>query len=83
MPAYEPMALGLGSATSVQAIVKSDSTILSGIRMLYIGGAGDVAVTMPDGTTATFTGCAVGTMLPICPQKVNAATTASLILGLG
>lgn len=73
------------------AVTKSDTTLLTittsaGVpqlpKALYIGGAGDVAAQFNDGTTVTFSAVPVGTILPIRPQRVMAATTASLIVAL-
>lgn len=73
----------LTSASGAIAITKSDSTVLSPTpRAIYVGGAGDLAVTMIDGTTVTFSGVPAGTTLPIRCSKVMAATTATNILGL-
>ena len=64
-------------------ITPSDSTVLSPTtRALWVGGAGDVAVTFIDGSTGTFQGVAAGTLLPCKVTKVMAATTATKILGL-
>lgn len=65
------------------AVTKSDATVLSGVRGLYIGGAGDVAVQMLDQTTVvTFKAPPVGTILPVRAVKVMDATTATLIIAL-
>jgi hypothetical protein len=66
------------------AITASDSTVLSPVlRALYVGGAGNVAVRMLDGSTQTFVGVAAGTVLPIQIDKVMATnTTASSMVGL-
>lgn len=69
------------AATSLQAVTPSDSTVLQqGCKGLWVGGAGDVAVTMWDGTTATFKAVPAGTRLPVSPKLVNAATTATFIV---
>lgn len=50
---------------------------------LYVGGAGNVAVTTEDGTTVTFSGVTAGSVLPIKVLRVlSTNTTATLILGL-
>lgn len=66
------------------AVTPSDSTVLSGVRGLYIGGAGDVAVVMQDTSTAvTFKAVPVGTFMDIQVEKVMSTnTTATLILAL-
>jgi hypothetical protein len=65
------------------AITKSDTVDQPPMEAIYVGGAGDVAVRMPGSTTTvTFTAPPVGTVLPIKAQKVMAATTATLLVGL-
>lgn len=50
---------------------------------LYVGGAGNVAVTMEDGSQVTFTGVAAGSVLPIRVLRVHSTnTTATNIIGL-
>lgn len=68
---------------SVAAVTPSDTTALPADCIgLWVGGAGNVAVTMWDGTAATFTAVAAGTFLPISPKLVDAATTATAIVAL-
>jgi hypothetical protein len=69
---------------SAAAVTPSDSTDLTWItRGLYIGGAGNVAVNMADGTTVTFYGCLAGTVLNFCVSRVLATgTTATHIAAL-
>lgn len=78
-------------ASKPVAITKSDSTDLSssGIRGIYVGGAGDVVViglndttNAGAGTAVTFVGVPVGTILPVVPKRVMAATTATNLVGL-
>ena len=65
------------------AVTPSDATVLQTTKALYIGGAGNVAVTMAgDGATVTFIAPPVGTILPIAVTKVRAATTATNIVAL-
>lgn len=71
------------------AVTPSDSTTFDGIgsnetppRSLYVGGTGNVVVTMFNGDTVTFSAVPAGSILPVCVKKVMAATTATLILGL-
>lgn len=71
------------SASKAVAVTKSDSTVLSTTRALYVGGAGDVAVTMRDGSVVTFSAVPAGTFLPLRVTKVMSTnTTATLILAL-
>lgn len=74
-------------AMDATAVTPNDSTDLGYItRALYIGGDGDVKVTMKGGSAVTFSGCAAGTVLPICCTRVwstgTTATLATLILAL-
>lgn len=72
----------LGSATNAAAVTKSDTTVLSPTRALWVGGAGDLAVTMLDGTTATFVGVPAGTLLPLCVTKVMDMTTTTSMVAI-
>lgn len=71
-------------ASGAFAITKSDATVFSQpARSLYVGGTGDVAVRMIDGTTVTFSAVPAGMLLPIRADKVlSTGTTATLIIGL-
>jgi hypothetical protein len=74
---------GLAPATGVISITPSDATTLPATRGLYIGGAGNVAVLMSNGSTAVFLGVPVGTTLNLSVIKVLATgTTATAILAL-
>lgn len=66
------------------AVTPSDSAGLSGVtRYVYVGGAGNLAVTMSDGSDVVFAAVPVGTMLNIRVSKVKATgTTASNIVAL-
>lgn len=64
------------------AVTKSDTTVLSGVRALYIGVSGDVVVITKGRTSAvTFKACPVG-ILPVQATKVMAATSATDIVAL-
>lgn len=67
-----------------KAVTPSDSTVLAaGCRGLFVGTAGNVAVTGADGTSVTFLNVANGTKLDLGPVKVlSTGTTASNILAL-
>lgn len=75
--------LGETTYTGAVALTTSDTTTLSGVRGLYIGVSGDVAVITADKSTAvTFKSVPVG-VLPIEVVKVMATnTTATNILAL-
>lgn len=48
-------------------------------RAIYIGGAGNLTLTMADGSSITFTGALSGTILPIRGTNVSAATATALV----
>lgn len=70
-------------AHSAFVVTPSDVTVLPTTRALYVGGGGDVAVTMSDDqNVVTFVGVLGGTILPVQVTKVMAATTATGLLAL-
>lgn len=72
-----------GPAVDFAAVTPSDSTVLSGVRALYIGVAGNLAVrAVGSSTTVTFTAVPAGMLLPIAVDRVMAATTATNIVVL-
>lgn len=77
---HRPIPAPFGSIT----ITKSDSTVLSPIcRALYVGGTGDVAVRMLDGSTPVFKAVPVGTTLIMqFDQVLSTNTTATLMVAL-
>lgn len=46
---------------------------------LYVGGTGDVTVTMESGNSVTFTAVPAGTFLPILVTHVTAATATAIL----
>lgn len=66
------------------AIVPSDTVNLPvPVDSIYVGGAGNITVLMPDGTTVLYTALPVGTQLRV-PQPVrvmSTGTTATLLVG--
>jgi hypothetical protein len=71
------------SAYSAQAVTPSDSADIKLTRGLYIGGAGNIAVNMGDGTSVTFTAPAVGVVHNLQVSRVLATgTTATNIIAL-
>lgn len=66
------------------AVTKSDTvSFTQTARALYIGGAGNIAAVMPDGSVVNFIGLAAGTILPIRCTRVNSTdTTATNIVAL-
>lgn len=71
-------------ADNAAAVTPSDSTDLTFTsRALYIGGAGNLVVTMAGGGDVTFTGVPAGSILPIRASRVKAtSTTATAIVNL-
>jgi hypothetical protein len=70
-------------AVYAEAVTPSDTDDLVAVsRALYIGGAGDVVVTMLGGGDVTFKAVPVGTILPIRVSRVKAATGATYIISL-
>jgi hypothetical protein len=75
----------VGASPKGEAVDASvaDDTLTQACRALYVGGAGNVAVTMEGGGNLTFVGVAAGTILPIaCTVVLNSGTTATSILAL-
>lgn len=61
----------------------ADQAVAVGARGVYVGGAGDLVVTLIGGTTVTFKSIPAGTVLPIVPKtivKLSTTVTNSLIL---
>jgi hypothetical protein len=65
------------------AITKSDSTDLTGIKQLYVGTTGDVAVrlTRDPGNTLVIPTVPAGTILKLSITRVMAASTAAGFVG--
>ena len=74
--------LAPGPSGNAFAVVKSDSTVFpTPTRSLWIGGTGDVVVTMNGGQgPITLTAVPAGVMLEISVSQVRAATTATNIV---
>lgn len=65
------------------AITPNDTTTIESTSGIYIGGSGDIAVTMKDGSNVTFKSLAAGVIHPLCVTKVKATgTTATNILAV-
>ncbi len=79
--AYDP-----GYANPAQksvAVTPADTDLVDGTaRGLYVGGAGNVTIMNPDGTTVQFVGVLAGTWMPVMCRQVRAATTATSIVAL-
>lgn len=71
------------SAHGAVALTKSDSTVFATCRAIYVGGTGDVAVTMADGQTPiVFSAVAVGIFPIQITQLLSTSTTATNVLAL-
>ena len=57
------------SARRAVAVTLNDSTLLENTRALFIGGFGNLKVTMVEGGDVTFVGLTAGTILPIQVTK--------------
>jgi len=66
------------------AVTKSDTAELSTYsRAVYVGGTGDLKVTMVDSSVVTFEAIPVGTILPIrCKLIWSTGTTATKIVAM-
>jgi hypothetical protein len=71
-------------ANDAAAVTPSDTAPLVYVsRALYVGGAGNLVVTMQGGGNVTFTGVPAGTVLPIRVTHVlSTSTTATSIVNL-
>lgn len=78
------MAMSSGPATKAATVTPSDSTTIGGCRGLWVGGAGALTLDFADaqGTNIVIAAVPAGTLLPIAPLRVKAATTATLIVAL-
>lgn len=70
-------------AQGVATIAPNDSTSIIKTLGIYVGGAGDIAVVMADGTQATFKNVSAGVVLPISVTRVKlTGTTATNLLAV-
>ena len=70
------------SAEGAAVLSESDTATFPRTRAVYVGGTGDLVVTMASGVDCTFSSVPAGTLLPISIIALKAATTATLIVGL-
>lgn len=70
------------SAYNAAALSESDSAEFPTTRGVWVGGAGDLSVTMNGGAVVTFSAVPAGTLLPIQIIQFRTASTATLVLGL-
>lgn len=71
-------------AQAAETVTPSDSINLSSVcRGLWVGGAGNAAVVMADGSVVTYSGILAGTLLPVMISRVNLTnTTATLMVAM-
>lgn len=72
------------SASYAEAVTPNDSTLFdSSTRGIYVGGTGDLAVTMEGGGVVTFVSVLSGSILPIrCTKVMSTNTSATAIVAL-
>ena len=72
------------AARTFKPITPHDTTgiVSGGCLGIWVGGTGNLVVTDRDNTVVTFTSVPAGTLLPITPKIIRAATTATLIIAL-
>lgn len=66
-------------AVSVQDITPSAADLDPVPRAIYVGGAGDITVTMQDDTVATLSNVVGGMIYAVRAKKVTAATATGLV----
>lgn len=77
----------INSSSFAAAVTPHDTNTINCTRGLYVGGAGDVKVSMADDAkgdaTVTFTAVPAGSLLPIQVKRVfSTGTTATAIVAL-
>jgi hypothetical protein len=84
MPDFTPSnPTALFSARRIAAVTPSDSTDLTGVRALWVGGTGNLSIKCVDDTAAvTIVIPNAGVLLPLFISRVMAATTATSIVAL-
>lgn len=84
MPDFTPTNPGaMFSASRLAAVTPSDTTDLTGVRALWIGGTGNLSVKcVGDSAAVTIVIPNSGVLLPLFVSRVMAATTATSIVAL-
>lgn len=74
----------VSSSYQFRAISPSDTVDLpDGVRGVYVGGPGNIAIVGLDGAVVTFTGVLVGSILPVQARRINVTnTTATNLVAL-
>lgn len=74
---------GLDSpASNAFAITPGSNELAIFTRAIYVGGAGDVKLTLIGGAEVTFKSVPSGTILPVRAKKVSSDSTATDLIGL-
>lgn len=74
-------ALPTTAATTGFAVTPSDVTVFTTpTRGLYVGGAGNLTVTMSDGTVLLFAAVPAGSFLPLVVTQVRSTGTAATLI---
>lgn len=78
---YQNPAKATHSAVHAVAATPNDSTTFDATRGVYVGGAGDLTVTMASGEIVTFTAIATSVIHPISVTQIrNTGTDATNIV---
>lgn len=72
----------LDGASDGFAITPADADLADITRAIWVGTAGDLSVVMASGATLLLKNVAAGSLLPVKVARINAATTATDIVGL-
>lgn len=67
--------INASSARNAVAVTKSDSTVLSNVIGLFVGGAGAVTVVTSAGDTVLFSAVPAGAVIPLVVTKVKSTGT--------
>lgn len=70
--------------TKLASVTPSDATDLTGVRSLYVGGAGDLAIrAIHDTAAVTLVGVTAGSIIPVQVDRVMSTnTTATSIVAI-
>lgn len=68
-----------GPAQNAEAVTPGAGALSNTTRALYVGGAGNITVTMAGGGSVSFAAVPAGTTLPIAVTHVTAATATSIV----
>lgn len=83
MPDFTPSnPTALFSARRLAAVTPSDSTDLTGVRAIWVGGAGNLVLKGIDDSTAVTLVVPAGVLIPVFAARVMAATTATGVVAL-